>query len=260
MDKLKVRNELNILIDEWADNEEVFLEVRRLKDLFLFYHTEPNDIEKIYYGRTAHLEMEIAAESFYHLGLIEMQKALQLDLAKECLSTLKKSHSFFQQSGEIIENRIDARFFQTVTSLIIDLLEEKFGGVEQKIITLSDLLLQKQVFSISDGQNHFQLGFYRTLLNLNKIKNQNISDWLDFRKGFNDLFYYFSELKNVEIENRLNESVLHQTFGEYLEKSFVQPYFAQNFPAEIAKINARLNEEDIPAEEIEFLHYLKELA
>jgi hypothetical protein len=260
LNKLKVRNELNILIDEWNENEEIFLELRRLKDLFLFYNAEPEDIEKVYQEQASSSEAEIASESLYHLGLIEMQKALLSDSAEDCLSNLNKSYSSFKKSFETIENRLDAEFFRTVTSLIIDLLHEKTGGIPQKIDNLSKILFQRDIFSISGKQNFFHFSFYRALLNLNRLKDETVSNWLDFRQGFTELFYYYSEIKNLEVEVRLNESVLNKVFSEYVERSFIQPYFAQNFPAEISKIDARIHEPDLPPEQLEFLKYVKKLA
>ncbi len=259
-EKLKARQELIILIDDWNENEEIFLEIRRLKDLFLFYFNEPEDIEEIYKKQTANHESEIAAESYYHLGLIEMQRALSSDSESDCISSLNNSYSFFKKSSEEIENRIDAYFFQIVTSLIIDLLEEKLGEITQKIKELSNILLQKDIFSMSGKQNYFHISFYRTLLNLHKLKSNQVSGWLDFRKGCNDLLYYFNEIKNLEIKNKLNESILNKTFSAYIEKSFVQPYFAQNFTAEISKIEARLAEPGLTPEQQDFLFYIKELA
>ena len=46
--KLKPRYALDILIESWKKTSCVFLEVRRLKDLFLFYELEQSDIKKIY--------------------------------------------------------------------------------------------------------------------------------------------------------------------------------------------------------------------
>ncbi len=49
VDKLKPRYALDILIEFWpAQQGDVFLEVRRLKDLFLFYESEPIDVMNIY--------------------------------------------------------------------------------------------------------------------------------------------------------------------------------------------------------------------
>ena len=69
--KLKPRYALNILIDFWTESQDISLEVRRLKDLFLFYELEPDGIKKIYQSSTNNDEVEIQAESYFHLGLID---------------------------------------------------------------------------------------------------------------------------------------------------------------------------------------------
>jgi hypothetical protein len=259
LEKLRPRQELTILIDEWIGSE-VFLEVRRLKDLFYFYEVEPDLIAEIYEKEIASNENEIAAESYYYLGLIEMQKAFSRNEISECIENLNASNLFFNNSSKAIENRVDAEFFQTATSIIIDLLNEKIGDIDNKLKELANILLQREAFSFSEKQTTFHISFYRKLLSLKKIKAQTVSGWLDFRKGFDKLFLFYSELKNQEIENRLNESFLSNIYTAFLDKSFVQPYFAQSFSAEINRINTRLDESDLTPEQKDFLIYIKELA
>lgn len=260
--KLKARNELGILIEEWEEVEEVYLELRRLKDLFLLYDEDPDAIEKIYQGSTENDEAEIAAEAYYHLGLIAMQKAFLSDSSDQCLLSLEEGKALFNKSSAAIENRIDANFFETVISLILDFLKETHGGIKEKLQSLSGILLKQDLFSFSAKPSYFHISFYRSLVNLNEIrkKTESASEWLDFRNELNILFHYYNEIKNSELQTRLNYSVLNKIFLEFIENNAVEPYFASSLTAELIRINARLAEPNLAAEEQEFLLYIKELA
>ena len=111
INKLKPRYALDILIEFWAETQDIFLEVRRLKDLFLFYELEPNDIKKIYQLGTNNDEVEIQSESYFHLGLIYFLSALKSEQS-EFKKILQDSLSAFEAAFEVIENRIDAEFFR----------------------------------------------------------------------------------------------------------------------------------------------------
>jgi hypothetical protein len=60
--KLKPRYALDILIESWPQEQDIFLEIRRLKDLFLFYESEPTEIMRIYQLGTNSDELEIQSE------------------------------------------------------------------------------------------------------------------------------------------------------------------------------------------------------
>lgn len=262
LDKLKVRSELNILLEDWNENEDAHLELRRLKDLFLFYDEAPVDIEKTYQAQIQNDEAEIASESNYLLGLIVMQKAFGSFSRDECVENLNQSHRFFAEASNLIENRIDADFFNIVISLILDFLQEKYGGINFKIEKLARILLDYDIFSFGSKRNFFHISFYRSLLSLNKIRTHadSTNEWLNFREGLTELFYYYCEIKNSKVKSRLNQSALRHVFLEFIENNFAQPYFAKSFPAEMAKLDSRLKESDISVEQRDFLLYIKKLA
>jgi hypothetical protein len=258
LQKLKARYELNILIDDWTETQNTSLEVRRLKDLFLFYEEAPDDIEGIYEVGTESGEAEIQSESYFHLGLISFLRALESS-SEDSITPLNNSYEHFINSSEAIENRTDAEFFKNVVSLLIDLINARQGGVESSLRNLTAILWHRRISSMSETINPFHVGFYRILFSLSKIKQLPVSSCLDFRKGFTDLYYYFSEIKNTELKDRLSKSSLHHEFSTYLVSNLIEPYFSVSFSAEKSRIESRLSELDQSAEEYAFLDYLKSI-
>lgn len=258
LNKLKERQALSLLIDNWESNNEIFLELYRLNVLFLFYDKEPNEIESIYLDSLKNSELEIVSESYFNLGLIYMQKGLLSNTKEEMQKFLNESHFYFVQSNISIENRINSEFFEKTLSITIDIINENWGEVEEKLKIIAQLLFNIETFSFQFNGIYY-VSFYRKLLSLQKIKKEQPSKWLDFRIELKNLFYQYSCIKNQELKNMLNTSNLSSIYISLLEKQFIEPYFALNFEAELTKIDILLAEAEVNSEEYVFLTYIKNL-
>jgi hypothetical protein len=256
--KLKPRYALDILIESWKKTQDVFLEVRRLKDLFLFYELEQSDIKKIYQLGTHNDEVEIQAESHFHLGLIYFLSALKSEKS-EFKKTLQDSLSAFDSAFEIIENRIDAEFFKAIINFILDLMEGRKESSNYHLSRLTDILWRRDILSISNVNSPFWVSFYKVLMSISKVEKLLQPSWLDYRENFSKLHYYYCEIKNDELKNRLSESLLKEEFSKYCIASFFDPYILINHNYEVAKIDVRLKEVSVDSDEYEFLNHLKEL-
>lgn len=258
LNKLKPRYALDILIESWPECQDVFLEIRRLKDLFLFYESEPDEIINIYRLGTTNNEMEIQSESYYNLGLIYFLTALKSGEV-ELRDSLQNSLSAFESANEIIENRTDAEFFKIVVAFILDLLENRKESSTYYLSRLTEILWRRDLLSISGLNSPFQISFYKILFSISKLDKLLHSTWLDYRENFSKLHYYYREIKNDELKTRLSESLLKEEFSKYCIASFFDPYLLVSPAYEIAKIDARLEEVNVDSDEYTFLNYLKEI-
>ncbi|ADC48786.1 hypothetical protein BpOF4_03600 [Alkalihalophilus pseudofirmus OF4] len=255
LQNIKKRVALNLLLDDWTETEDIFLETTRLKNLFLFYEDEPEEIEEIYQNLVEHHESEVKSESLYHLGLVFFFKA-NVKVNKEgYIEYLTRSLEYFIHSRNSIENRIDAEFFILIVSNLLNVLKGREADLEQNLRRIVQLLWKQHLFALEDVVSPLQVGLYRKLYEFNNIKLSKPEDWLDYREGFNDLCYYFYEIKNQEIKNELIKNV-----SENLIRRSIEPLFALNFNAQICKINKRINEVDVLSKEHNFLLYLREVA
>ena len=193
--KIKKRQALSLLIDEWSNNSDLFLDLQRLKDLFLFYNEEETEIEGIYNQYLNEAETELVSESFFNLGLINMQKGLTCEEKENSLIFLEKSKTYFSKSNEIIENRTDAQFYNLTVSIIIDNLTGYKKVVQQNLRRIAKILFNIDAFSFGYTIDSFYIGFYRVLNSLDKIEQENPNNWLDFRSSLNELFTQLSSPK-----------------------------------------------------------------
>lgn len=258
--KIKTRQALNLLLDNWNNNSDLFLKLQRLKDLFFFYDQESNEIETIFKESLNEEETELVSEAYFNLGLINMQKGF-LSLTKdETLSYLKESATFFRFSNEFIENRIDAQFYMIIASILTDSMNSQKGNFQHSLKMAANILFKKEAFSQIHPNNPFYLGFYRVLNSVYLIEQENPENWLDYRISLTQLYNQYSAINNQILKERLNKSVLSSTFNLLVGSQFIEPYFSLNFNSQISKIDTRLCELDSKSEEFIFLNYLKELA
>ncbi len=259
INRIKVRQTLSLLIDEWDDDADVFLKLQRLKDLYLFYNEEELEIETIYQDSLREEETELISESYFNLGLINMQKAFSSIEQEETVLYLSKSKLFFNKSNEIIENRIDAQFYEISITIIIDLINGIQKAFNTNLQLLASLLFKNEIFSFKYKVNSFHVGFYRILNSLYLIKEETPNNWLNFRESLSELYCQYAELTNVLLKERLNKGIISNEFKKMVKFQFIEPYFTLNFQAQLSKIDSRLAELDPLNPELGFLNMIRDL-
>lgn len=260
LNKLKSRHALNLLIDEWIDTNEVFLEVQRIKDLYFFYNDSTDDVEEIIVSYIDNEELEIASEAYLVLGLLYMQNGLTSKENIDVINNLIKSEDYLSEANQLIENRIDAEYYQIVVRIIIDIINRRHDNLDTYLDKLGLILYKKQIYSFDDKTSIFFISFYRIISSLTEIGKGKPDNWLDYREGFDKLHYYYSEIKNQEIKNRLSESTISLAFSKVIKQNFVEPYFVRNFNSQISKIDTYLSEVKKGSNLYDFLSYIKEVS
>lgn len=245
---IKERQILSLLLDDWQFENDIFLEVQRLKILYLFYEKESAEIELIYETSSTNSDLEISSEALYNLGLIFMQKSfLSLDNTN-FIQNIEMSNTFFKQSKNTIENRVDAEFFTLVTAVLFNLVKHQTTLVDQHLRKIPELIFQIVSLSINNLISSFYFGFYRILFSVAKIYSKNPEDWLNFRSDMDELFLYYSEIENELLNERLNKSTISKQFKNLINTKFIEPFFSCNFQSQLSKIEL-LKKECISEEE-----------
>lgn len=241
LDKLKPRQALNILIDNWID-KDFLLNTRRIRSLYYLYEYEKEDIKNIFNEYVNSPEAELVAEASFHLGLIDMQQGLLSTDKNISIASLEKSRSEFVFASQVIENRQDAHILGNVVELTINLINSFSNAIKTGLKEIADLLFKMEGFSFNfkDGPNY--IGFYKMLSGLVKVSEQNPNNWLDYRTGLSSLYHEYALIKDQDIKGRLSLSNLSSGFLEKINSTFFEPFFALNFSSEKLKIELRLKE------------------
>ena len=131
----------------------------------------------------------------------------------EIYGYLNISEDHLYQANKLIENRVDAQYYQIVVSVIKDLVSRNTGNLKRSLNNLASILYRKKIYSFDYKENVFELGFYRILSSISKMVENEPSKWLDYPKEFSKLHAQYSEIKNQQIKNRLNKSVVSVAFS-----------------------------------------------
>lgn len=258
--ELKIRHAYTLLIDKWLPNEDVFLELQRLKDLLIYYNPsneESGDIESIFEAGSKHTEAEIAGECFHCLGIIYLIKGFGADREQEYEFCLNKSDSYFVKSIDEIENRIDSKFYRKIITILKGLLHSSWRSATYCINELANDLFRKEVFSFDNTFNNLQFGFYKMLISLQKICNQQPRTWIDYRFELDRVYLNFNEIINLKVTTRLNEKNLLEKVGFYFKECILEPFYIYNLSSDIEKIDVLIKGEKEDSTKWKFLNYVK---
>ena len=257
--KIKDRQVVSILVDEWEVSPHLFLELQRIKDLFYFYENEP-DVQNIYLSYLESEEIEIVTEARLNLGFINLQKGFEAGSKEDKIKYFQEANKYFIESYKSIENRIDARFYNIVSSILLDLLSLKTANIENQLSQLSEIIKEKWLNSFDFKENVLDVSFYKTLTSIANILKKMPEKWIDYPKEFNKLYECYADVKNQEIKNRLNQSKLSQAFATMSNEAFIEPYFALNYRLQIVKIDNCIQKYPKGSPLYDFLSHIKKLA
>jgi hypothetical protein len=257
--RIKIRQALNVLLDEWITTDNQHLESQRLKDLFFFYEEDQNGIETLYKNFSTGQDAELVSESCFRLGLINFQKGLACPNDSSASTSFQECSHFFNLSFTVIENRVDAQFFFKVASIVENITNQIAVNCEADLESLASILFELEVNSIDFVPNLFYVGIYNSLVRLSNIRRSNSASWLDIRTGLTSLFSEYSLLQNQILKDRLYQSQISELFVSTITTRFVEPFFMLNLKAEIARIDSRLLELNAENDEKQFLRWLRDL-
>lgn len=257
--KLKSRQILSFLIDEWPDNSDLHLQLQKLKDLVYFFDEEPEDIFNIYEKYINDQEKELSAEANHNLGIIYLKKAFTIGTEYDYHSNLKYSLKYFKVAYNSIENRIDSFIFMKIIEVLICIDELNFLQAKNYIQDLGNQLFQFKLYSFQELNNDLQYYLYKIILHLNNICLKSPNNWIDYKAEINKLYFEYKSILETNIKSRLSENKFLEIFKEHIQNKNFIPYIISNYTDQLYKLNILLEEYNSDSEEYQFLIDLKNL-
>ncbi len=255
--EIPVRKTIGFLLDDVTQSNDLFILVCCLKNLYLFYENEPNEIESFYLKFESD-EIELISECRYALGVISFFKAIDINDQLCFRKTISESRSLFVNSYNSIENRDNAAFFIAVCDIISVVRYEPLV-LESHIKTIQEILWKRNILSLNYNNLGLENTIYRVVVNLAKINKANPASWIEYRNEFHKLCSSLYEIKNIELKNRLFESKLISILVEDIVIDNIEPFFIINFKAQKIKIEECLKIKNLYESEKDLLTYIYSL-
>lgn len=246
---------IGTLVEDVARDASPFLQITRIRLLFLHYD-KSQEAFKVFELLTQHLDADVASESLYRKGLLLFLEVPQVDAIK-FINKLQQSLQILRQADNVVENRIDARYYAGVCELLLAILANQHDN--------SDLLLDNCLRNLWNLKLHssydidFELetriGFALNLIIDIARKMNKQSFWVDFKSDLNEVFGLHHQLINLEINKEVVDMSLFGQFKKQVTLTIVSPLYQNNLTAASSRLQMLLSMELEP----EFRDFLTEI-
>lgn len=246
------------LLDEIDTADNTYVLTARLRYLFLLFGHDP-EVNALLEQECRSEDTELASEACYLLGLSQLFFQIKFEDKASAISDIEKAEHWFAEALELTENRIDARFFSTVCSFLIQLLAQQLSLAQQSFATLSQLLWERQLWGWASQHELLEHHIFQGLLNLKAIAENTTKEilWTDYQKEFSILAKLLQDLLLTNTVAMRYRNV-YQHFSEHLASVILDQYYLHNLSACRSKIQALIFSTP-PADTflLEFLKHLK---
>lgn len=256
-DKIKQRKTLSFLLDDMVNNNEELLECYRLKYLALFYQKEKEDVRDTILKKCGETNAFVKAEAKYQLGLIMFFETNDILNKSDFLNSIVKTQQIFNEAASIEENRVDAKLLSLICSYISNSINFDLQRTNEVYQQIRALIFEVILFQIDNQVSPFYLSIGCNISRVHAIISTKPDNWIDYKKEFNKLCSDFYELSNSSYKKNELHVNLSDRMNERLKKELIEPVFKYNYKATLSKIEVILTENDIDADTVAFLEYLK---
>lgn len=235
-----------------------FIDSVRLKYLFLLYGDDQR-CYNIFKIEAQNQNSELASEACYRIGLVHLLYKANHTMYETIILELEQAKYWFDLSFRLTENRVDAYFFSLTSQYLLSLLGLDPYSSDTFFEKLTDVLLEKRIWSYASAQNVLENRIYQSLYNLRVIVKKVSEEklWTNYKKNFLILSNCLNELLfNEALSTRFINSI--NSFNENPLNAVLEKYYIQNFSACSLKIDAIIENADSSEQQlIDFLSDLK---
>ena len=251
----KNRRLISLLLDDVSLIYDHLIQLSLLKNLWLFYEKESDEIEQFYREYTNE-EQELMSEKYMALGYVYAYKVAKSSAESDFIKQISLMRENFNLAKNSIENRIDADFFILFSDIWMSL-----NGNSPKIQSedLLDILREYRFNTQLTNEFFFQYSIYKILLNTEHLTYGKPTEWIDYKKEFEKIYSNWVEIKNSEIKNGLLKNNILSAIKDSVQNKYIEPYIRINFLAEKIKIEQCICTIDIDNDLKRFLIYILEI-
>ncbi|QPH37886.1 hypothetical protein [Pedobacter endophyticus] len=251
--KLSRQTLLGILLEDIEDNSDPFVQISRIRLLFLHYDASA-DADQVFEKLSRHLNADVSSEALYRKGLLAFL-AIPQNGTSDFIAGLKFCHSHFFASSSIVENRIDAAYFAAVCDFILSLIAGQQEEYQTLLARCLNLLWRFEIFSNDENLSLSQHLGQVLSLSVDIVKKvSEESKWIDYDAELVEVFSLHQELINVQANGTFIDQTILKQFKQ-LTTSVISPLYSSNLIASSARLGVLIEKEIDP----EYQGFLKEI-
>jgi len=247
----------DFLIEDVEGSNDTFIICTKLKYLFLLFGDDREVYQELK-NCSSFDNVEIAAEACYRIGLIHLIYRANQNNGAIIVHELEEARNWFIKSQNVVENRIDAVFFELVICYLLELLAQKIQSSQHFFEKLTSTLTKRQVWSWLPKTELLEFSIFRALTDIRLIASNITQEarWTDYKKEYSILSKYFNDL--IAVDSLKSKFITtYEGFTKNAVSTVLDQYYLNNLSARKIKIQALLN--SIDTSEIELVHFLSNL-
>jgi hypothetical protein len=227
---------MTFLLD--ATEQETYIQIAKLKYLFIIFGDEPEVYRELDRALDS-TDAEIASEAYYRKGLVHLlYRANQVDEGT-LFEQLNQAEYLFNQAANMLENRVDASFFNLVTQCLRELLAEQLEAYDATFQQMEAILWQRTLWSRKKVSDLFEWNVYHSLINIRSLATHTAREkyWVDYKREFAILAKHFNDAVVVDsLSSKFQKTYKQFTSG--VATLIINQYYTHNLSACQTKINA----------------------
>ncbi|PWS32260.1 hypothetical protein [Pedobacter paludis] len=251
--KLSRQTLLGILLEDIEDDADPFVQISRLRLLFLHYDASAN-ADQVFEQLSRHLNADVSSEALYRKGLLAFL-AIPQNGSSGLIADLQSCHSLFSESSSIVENRVDAAYFAATCDFILGLISGKQEEYQNLLAECLVLLWRLEIFSNGENLSLSQHLGQVLSLSVDIIKKlDEESKWWNYDAELKEVFALHQDLINVQVNGSLIDQTILQQFKQ-VTSSVISPLYSSNLIASSGRLGVLIEKEVDP----EYQRFLKEI-
>lgn len=232
---------LDLLFDI-DESDSPFVVTTAIKYLSIFYQDEKEIIDKIGEFKNSD-DADISSEAYYRLAIIHFFNIDAKASTSVFIDELYEAKKLFKISKDLIENRVDAKFYEHLIEFLCLCFREDYSKLEKLYqILLQDILVIKS-YSLSENSFELEYKIFNAIKNIYDIQ-MNVKDverWIRIDEELIKLSKYHRSIMSTEIvNNSLYKNTIYN-FKEIIESAILQPYYTKNFKTLLLRIESLEN-------------------
>lgn len=209
---------------EIKDTEDIYVLTVCIKFLFFFHEEEEHEVINRLRQFCNHHSGEVSSEAYFRLGQIYFFKANERDY----VDNLQEAYEYFKKANLEVENRLDAKLFERITSILL-----RQNQNEDAIEDIGEIIWNLTAFDFYSEANTLYFKLYESIQKLSFLVNSNTDEF--FEDEFNALCDNHYQLINLTLENQIEDKYL-SLFKSNLLSNYFEPFYCSSLKAEKARV------------------------
>ncbi len=204
------------LLKEVIDKEnDSFLVATSLRYFILVSPSYDDKIIGLLKDLTDNDNADIASESFYSLGIIELAEIDNQSSIEGFINALQHAKKYFLEAAAVVENRTDALFISAVISFLEATISNDIAQASEKLQRVKEIFIARQIYELEVVYVEFDFMFYRIIEKIAAILNRlsKTGEWIEYKTELLQIIRINKQIEKLKSTEGKNAIVYNKVYN-----------------------------------------------